>query len=91
MMQWDLIAAAFEEANMRFHGLEGTEAKKARSRYKVQFKKTTKDAFKGPEEEQQNAESSTKAEWLRKQADDHTTMGNKLNTIAKKMEVQESR
>ena len=39
VMQWDLITAAVEQANIEFHGLKGKEAKKMRGRSKVEFMK----------------------------------------------------
>ena len=41
--QWDLIAAATEEANIAYHQLKGREATKMRGRSKVVFQKTEKE------------------------------------------------
>ena len=37
--QWDLVAAAVEEANISYHGLAGRDATKMRGRSKITFKK----------------------------------------------------
>ena len=42
-MQWDLIAAAVEAANIEFHGLTGKEAAKMRGRSKITFQKKHND------------------------------------------------
>ena len=43
---WDLIAAAFEEANILFHGLKEVQAKKARGRSRITYQKAEKDPLK---------------------------------------------
>ena len=45
--QWDLITAAVEEANIRYHKLEGKEATKMRGRSKVTFKNCERNLLKG--------------------------------------------
>ena len=40
-MQWGLIGAAVEAANLEFHGLTGKEATDMRGRSKTTFRKTT--------------------------------------------------
>ena len=42
-VQWDLIAAAVEAANIEFHGLTGKEATKMRGRSKITFPKKQND------------------------------------------------
>lgn len=43
--QWDLIAAAVKEANIRYHQLVGKESDRVRGRSKVSFKKTKEGRY----------------------------------------------
>ena len=45
-VQWDLVAAATEEANIDYHQLRGREATKLRGRSKVVFQNKEKTALK---------------------------------------------
>ena len=47
----------------------------------------TRNVLQGIEEEEDNAELVTRAEWLRKVAGEHTVMGNKLISIARRMKT----
>ena len=85
--QWDLVAAAVEQANIEFHKLDGAEAKKMRGRSKIVFKDRTKDSLQGAEAEGENAELISKAKWLRHIAAMHTTLGNKLINVARRIKA----
>ena len=54
--QWDLIAAAVEEANIRYHGLVGKESSKMRRRSKITFKKQIRNVPEGIEYAEKTAE-----------------------------------
>ena len=73
--QWDLVAAAVEQANIEFHKLDGAEAKKMRGRSKVAFKQDDKSALEGAEKEAEHAEDITRLELLRSLAADHYLLG----------------
>ena len=89
--QWDLTAAAVEAAVIDFHGLTGTEAKRMRGRSKIRFRQNTCDPLDlnrvGDEDKE---ECLTKATWLKKSANNHSLLGNKLNTMAKRMHANVS-
>ena len=56
-----------------------------RRRSKVAFKQVEKSALEGAEKAAENAEDITRLEMLRSLAADHNVLGNKLNSIAKRM------
>ena len=85
--QWDLIAAAVEEANIEHHQLVGREAKQMKGRSKIVFKNKTKDCLEGIEAEDENAELVSKAKWTRHIADVHTALGNKLINVARRIKA----
>ena len=85
--QWDLIAAAVEEAIIAFFELTERAAKKMRGRSKITFKQTSRNVLNGIEEDEENAEAATRAEWLRKAAGEHTRMGNKLINVARRIKT----
>ena len=85
--QWDLVAAAVEQANIEFHKLEGAEAKKMRGRSEVAFKQVEKSALEGAEKEAEHAEGITRLEMLRSLAASHNVLGNKLSSIVKRMKT----
>ena len=87
-MQWDLIAAATEEANIQYHNLQGREATKMKGRSKLNFKKKTRDSLEGIEADDGNLEQVSKAKWLRQVAAAHTKMGNKLTNVARRMKTK---
>ena len=85
--QWDLVAAAVEEAGIIFFNLKERAAKKMRGRSRIAFKNKTRNVLNGIEEEESNAEAATRVEWLRKAAGDHTKLGNKLINVARRMKT----
>ena len=85
--QWDLVAAAVEQANIEYHKLQGTEAKKMKGRSKIEFKQETKEALEGVEKDAKSPEDATRLEVLRSIAGYHTLLGNKLNSIARRMKT----
>ena len=88
--QWDLTAAAFEAAAIEFHGLTGTDAKRMRGRSKVRFLQQTSDPLDlGKIDKEDNDEISTKANRLKNSANSHSMLGNKLNSMAKRMHANE--
>ena len=89
-MQWGLVAAAVEQANIEYHELKGREAKKMKGRSKITFNNFTKNILQGIDERDDNDELATRADWLSKTAGEHAAMGNKLINIARRMEVNAS-
>ena len=85
--QWQLIAAAVEEANIIFHKLTGREATKMRGRSKVTFRSKTKDALKGMERSEDHENEVEYAKWMQKQAGEHAKLGNKLINTARRMKA----
>jgi len=86
--QWQLIAAAVEEANIEYHHLRNEQATKMRGRSKVTFKTTTRYAFKGAEA-QADEEQVTRLQMLNAIAAQHSVLGNKLKSISKRMVTTE--
>ena len=84
-MQWDLITAAVEQANIEFHGLKGKEAKEMRGRSKVEFMKEETGLTREPQEGEGEEELKARAEWLRAMSHDHAEMGNRLINVARRM------
>ena len=82
--QWDLIAAAVEQAVIEFHQLKDAEAKKMRGRSRIMFQKKTKHVLQGNENEVES-EDDTRFKLLCRIASQHTQLGNKLKNIAKRM------
>ena len=64
---------------------------KMKGRSKITFKEETRNIPKGIDEEEENADLVTRAEWLRKVAEEHTAMGNKLINIARRMKIKARR
>ena len=64
--QWDLIAAAFEEANIIFHGLKAKDATRARGRSKITYKSSTKEGLQWTEEQEGEVGITSRVQWLRK-------------------------
>ena len=87
-MQWDLIAAATEDANIQYHNLQGRDATKMKGRSKLKFKKKTRDSLEGIEADDGNLEQVSKAKWWRQVAAAHTKMGNKLTNVARRMKTK---
>ena len=85
--QWDLVAAAVEEACIEFFELDGKQATKMRGRSKIIFRKQEKHVLEGIEKEQTNEEAVLQAEWLRNQAEAHTILGNKITNVARRMKA----
>jgi hypothetical protein len=85
--QWQLIAAAVEEANIIFHKLTGRDATKMRGRSKVSFKSKNKDALKGLERNEDLEEEVEIAKWMQRQAGEHAKLGNKLVNTARRMKA----
>ena len=65
-MQWDLVAAATEQANIDYHGLTGIEAKKMRGRSKVTFQMVEKNPLEMDDIRKDNNDLLTRADWLNK-------------------------
>ena len=42
---WDLVAAAFEEANIRYHELSGKQDKKAQGRSRIAYQKSERNVM----------------------------------------------
>ena len=87
--QWDLIAAATEEANIDYHQLKGREATKMRGRSKVVFQKKEKNSLEGADIEEDKAAwcFATKAGWYRQTAGQYNRLSNKLTSIARQRKV----
>ena len=86
-MMWDLIAAAVEQANILFQKLQGKDAKKMRGRSKISFEKQVKNMLQGIEDDSDEAEFVTKANWLRRLAQEHAAQGNRLINVARRMKA----
>ena len=86
--QWDLIAAAVEEAVVKLFKLEGKEAKKMRGRSKITFNEKTKMLLKGMEEDEENADIVSRATWFRAAAGCRTKLANKLINVARYMKTK---
>ena len=86
--QWDLIAAAAEDAIIEFYGLKGAEAKKMRGRSKITFQKKSTSTLQAVEKQPENADMVTRAKWLRKIAGQHAKLGNKLIVTARRIKAQ---
>ena len=84
---WDLVAAAVEQANIQFHKLQGKDAKKMRGRSKITFEKQVKNMLQGTEGEPDETEFVTRANWLRRLAQEHAAQGNRLINVARRMKV----
>ena len=83
--QWQLVAAAVEQANIIFHKLQGAAAKAVTGRSKVTFAKVDGDALQGIEKRHGMEFEVVKADWLRQQAARNVQLGNKATSIAMKM------
>ena len=84
---WQLIAAAVENANIAFHGLQGNEAKRMQGRSKITFRERGKDILQGLEEECCDDDLAARADWLRTIADEHAAQGNRLTNTARRMKA----
>ena len=84
-MQWDLIAAAVEAANIEFHGLTAKEATKMRGRSKITFQKKQCDILHHEDDSRDNDDFDNKLKWLNKVAGQHAKLGNKLIATAKRI------
>ena len=83
-MQWDLIAAAVEQANIEWHGLSGDDAKRMRGRAKVTFLKDNANILKQLDLTDVPEILKLKAQMLQDYADEHTKLGNKLINLARR-------
>ena len=86
-MQWDLIAAAVEEANIELHGLTGKEAWKMSGRSKITFQKKQNDILQSDDAQDDNDDFDNKVKWLKKIAGQHAKLGNKLIATAKRVKA----
>ena len=59
--QWDLIAAAVEDANIEFHGLTGKEAMEMKGRSRITFQKKEIDTLQIAENQLDNEDIVNKA------------------------------
>ena len=84
--QWDLVAAAVEEANVIYNGLTGKEATSMRGRSKITFKERVRHLLGGMGNEDAEAEVGRLAK-LRKTAGAHTVLGNKLINVARRIKA----
>ena len=64
-MQWDLIAAAVEAANIEFHGLKGKELTKVRGRSKITFQKKQNDFLNREDANGDNNDFDNKIKWFK--------------------------
>ena len=83
--QWDLIAAANEDAIIAYLNLRGREATKIRGRSRIAFKNKKRNCLEGIEANETIAPMATRVNWLRHVAGQHTKMGNKLINVARRM------
>ena len=83
--QWDLVAAAVEEANISYHGLIGKDFTKRQVKDHLQTK--CENILAGIQVDEEIAEKVQRTTWLKKAAGDHTAMGNKLINVARRMNV----
>ena len=88
---WDLVAAAFEEANIRYDNLSGKQAKKVKCWSKNAYQKSERNVLQGREDLETSVAQITKAEWLREIPERHTVLGNKVQNIARRMKINESK
>ena len=82
--QWDLIAAAVEQAVIEFYQLKDAEAKKMRGRFRITFQKKTSNILQRNENEE-DEEDNTRLNVLQRMASQHTQLGKKLKIIGKRM------
>ena len=87
---YDLLAAAFEEANINFFGLTNVAARKARGRSKVNISNNKGSSLRGTDKLEECEEEVDHARWLRKHADVHNGLGNKLTSLAKRLKAKEN-
>ena len=86
-MQWDLIVAAVEAANIEFHGLTGKESTTMRGRSKITFRKKQNDILHRNDANGDNDDFDNKVKWLKKIAGQHAKLGNKLIATAKRVKA----
>ena len=84
---WDLVAAVVEQANIQLHELQGKDAKKMRGRSKITFEKQVKSMLQGIEGEPEEKDFATRADWLRRLAQEHAAQGNRLINVSRRMKV----
>ena len=84
-MQWDLVAAAVEAAVIKVFELGKGDAEQMRGRSRITFSKKTKRLLRDIVDEAEDVDMLTRAKWLRAAADHHTSMANKLISIARNM------
>ena len=85
--QWDLIAAAAEEANIEFHGLSGKDAAKMKGRSKITFQKKEIDILQDTTNQRDNDDLQNQVKWLKKMAGQHAKLGNKLLATARRIKA----
>ena len=81
--QWDLIAAAVEDANIEFHGLTGEDAAKMKGRSRITFQKKENDTLQDTMNQFDNEDLANKVKWLKKTVGQHAKLGNKLLATAR--------
>lgn len=87
-MQWNLVAAAVEAAVIKFFKLDGEDAEKMRGRSRITFSKKTKRLLICIEKDDGNADTVTRAKWLRTAAGHHTRLANKLINVVRYMKTK---
>ena len=85
--QWDLIAAAAEDANIEFHGLTGKDAAKMKGRSKITFQKKENDTLQATANQLDNDVLQNQVKWLKKMAGQHAKLGNKLLATARRIKA----
>ena len=85
--QWDLVAAAVEEANIICHGPSVDEATKMRGRPNTTFKKCVRHLLEGLGQDEESSEHVDRLTNPRKAAGEHLAFGNKLINVARRMKV----
>ena len=86
-VQWDLIAAAVEEANIEYHELKGAEAKQMRGRSGITFQKKQANILHDGNSNQDTGMLASQAKWLKQTAGQHAKLANKLITTPRRMKA----
>jgi len=88
--QWDLIAAAVEDAIIKEFNLEGTQATRMRGRSKVAYRDEDREILRGIGSQASKQETDT-IQTLNKLAGIHATQGNRLHNIHLRMKSEHLR
>ena len=88
--QWDLIAAAVEDAIINDFNLEGAQATRMRGRSKVAYRDEDREILRGIGHQEDKQESDS-IQTLNKLAGIHATQGNRLQNIHLRMKSAQAR